>query len=74
MKNYRLLLLAASATLLAGCPTDTDDDPVPPEETFATFSVEVKNTSANQPLSPLAIIAIFSATSDRGCATSFLKI
>ncbi|MCQ1058624.1 spondin domain-containing protein [Photobacterium sp. ZSDE20] len=57
MKNYRLLLLAASVALLAGCPTDSDDDdPVPPEETLATFSVEVKNTSANQPLSPLAVI------------------
>lgn len=57
MKNYRLLLLAASVALLAGCPTDSDDDdPAPPEETFATFSVEVKNTSTNQPLSPLAVI------------------
>ena len=57
MKNYRLLLLAASVAFLAGCPTDSDDDdPAPPEETFATFNVEVKNTSANQPLSPLAVI------------------
>lgn len=49
MKNYRLLLLAASVGLLAGCPTDSDnDDPAPPEETLATFNVEVKNTSANQ--------------------------
>ena len=57
MKNYRLLLLAASVGLLAGCPTDSDnDDPAPPEETLATFNVEVKNTAANQPLSPLAVI------------------
>ncbi|PSW04286.1 hypothetical protein C9J01_28405 [Photobacterium rosenbergii] len=57
MKNYRLLLLAASVGLLAGCPTDSDnDDPTPPEETLATFNVEVKNTAANQPLSPLAVI------------------
>ncbi|MGF1735775.1 spondin domain-containing protein [Photobacterium satsumensis] len=57
MKNYRVLLLAASVTLLAGCPIDSDDDdPAPPGETLATFNVEVNNTSANQPLSPLAVI------------------
>lgn len=50
--KYRLLLIAASASLLAGCPIEDDQDNV-----TAGYTVSVKNLTSNQPLSPLAILA-----------------
>lgn len=47
--KYRILLVAASVALLAGCPK-TDDD-----KTYR-FTVNVTNLTANQPMSPLALL------------------
>ncbi|WP_036827975.1 spondin domain-containing protein, partial [Photobacterium sanctipauli] len=56
--KYRLLLIATSATLLAGCPIfDEDDDTPPPADTMVSYTVEVRNLTSNQPLSPLAVLA-----------------
>ncbi|MGF1684159.1 spondin domain-containing protein [Photobacterium minamisatsumaniensis] len=55
--KYRLLLIATSATLLAGCPILDDDDDTPPADTLVSYTVEVKNLTPNQPLSPLAVLA-----------------
>ncbi|MGF1728792.1 spondin domain-containing protein [Photobacterium kasasachensis] len=54
--KYRLLMIATSAGLLAGCPIEDDDvqEPVP---VTASYTVSVKNLTPNQPLSPLAILA-----------------
>ncbi|GHA64680.1 spondin domain-containing protein [Photobacterium aphoticum] len=60
---YRSGLLALSVLLLAGCPNDDDDNGVTPigdaptPNTEGRFVVEVTNLTANQPLSPVALIA-----------------
>lgn len=45
--KYRILLVAASVALLAGCP---DDDK------SYQYTVTVENLTANQPMSPLAVL------------------
>lgn len=52
--KYRLLVIAASAGLLAGCPIEDDEVQEP---VTAGYTVSVKNLTPNQPLSPLAILA-----------------
>ena len=46
--KYRILLIAASVGLLAGCPSDDDE---------YRYTVKVANLTANQPMSPLAVLA-----------------
>ncbi|CAH1530461.1 MULTISPECIES: spondin domain-containing protein [Vibrio] len=51
--KYRILLVAASVGLLAGCPSDDDNDVVKSYR----YTINVANLTANQPMSPLAILA-----------------
>ncbi|PMH40858.1 hypothetical protein BCU68_15930 [Vibrio sp. 10N.286.49.B3] len=51
--KYRLLLIAASIAGLVGCPDDSNQNNRIEQQ---TFTIEVKNVTANQPLSPLAIL------------------
>ncbi len=48
--KYQILLVAASVALLAGC--SDDDDKVK----STTYTVSVTNLTANQPMSPLAVL------------------
>ncbi|TKF21026.1 hypothetical protein FCV43_11475 [Vibrio genomosp. F6] len=48
--KYRILILAASVGLLAGCPDDSDKDLI------QTFTITVENQTANQPMSPLVVL------------------
>lgn len=50
--KYRLLLVAASVGLLAGCPSSDDDD----KTKSYRYTVNVANQTANQPMSPLAVL------------------
>lgn len=50
--KYRLLLVAASVGLLAGCPSSDDDD----KTKSYRYTVNVTNQTANQPMSPLAVL------------------
>ncbi|MGP8305831.1 spondin domain-containing protein [Vibrio sp. YIC-376] len=50
--KYRILLVAASVALLAGCHNDDDND----EMTSFRYTVNVANLTANQPMSPLAVL------------------
>ncbi|EKO3803971.1 spondin domain-containing protein [Vibrio harveyi] len=50
--KYRILLVAASVGLLAGCPSDDDNDVVKSYR----YTINVANLTANQPMSPLAIL------------------
>ncbi|WP_440878242.1 spondin domain-containing protein [Vibrio natriegens] len=49
--KYRILLVAASVALLAGCNNDDND-----EVTSFRYTVNVVNLTANQPMSPLAVL------------------
>lgn len=49
--KYRILLVAASVALLAGCNSDDND-----EVTSFRYTVNVVNLTANQPMSPLAVL------------------
>ncbi len=49
--KYRILLVAASVALLAGCNSDDND-----EATSFRYTVNVVNLTANQPMSPLAVL------------------
>ncbi|HDM8055379.1 spondin domain-containing protein [Vibrio harveyi] len=51
--KYRILLVAASVGLLAGCPSDDENDVVKSYR----YTINVANLTANQPMSPLAILA-----------------
>lgn len=51
--KYRILLVAASVGLLAGCPSDDDNDVVKSYR----YTINVANLTVNQPMSPLAILA-----------------
>lgn len=51
--KYRILLVAASVGLLAGCPSDDDNDVVKSYR----YTIKFANLTANQPMSPLAILA-----------------
>ncbi|MHA2738844.1 spondin domain-containing protein [Vibrio harveyi] len=51
--KYRILLVAALVGLLAGCPSDDDNDVVKSYR----YTINVANLTANQPMSPLAILA-----------------
>ncbi|NMS31313.1 hypothetical protein HKB24_01580, partial [Vibrio parahaemolyticus] len=44
--KYRILLVAASVGLLAGCPSDDDNDVVKSYR----YTVNVANLTANQPM------------------------
>ncbi|MEZ8029486.1 spondin domain-containing protein [Enterovibrio norvegicus] len=62
--KLRLMLVASSALLLAGCPFDDDDSPStstnpdsPSTPTSASYTVTVKNLTAAQPVSPVAVLA-----------------
>lgn len=48
--KYRILLVAASVALLAGCPKSDDKD-----KTYR-YTVSVTNLTASQPMSPLAVL------------------
>ena len=50
--KVRILLVAASVGLLAGCPSDDDNDVVKSYR----YTVNVANLTANQPMSPLAVL------------------
>lgn len=50
--KVRILLVAASVGLLAGCPSDDDNDVVKSYR----YMVNVANLTANQPMSPLVIL------------------
>lgn len=50
--KYRLLLVVASVGLLAGCPSSDDDD----KTKSYRYTVNVANQTANQPMSPLAVL------------------
>ncbi len=52
--KVRILLVAASVGILAGCPSDDDDSTVMKSY---RYTVNVSNLTANQPLSPLAVLA-----------------
>lgn len=49
--KLRLLTIAASALMLVGCPYDDDDS-----NYDRTYTISVTNLTANQPLSPLAVL------------------
>ncbi|WP_322804360.1 spondin domain-containing protein [Vibrio alfacsensis] len=51
--KVRILLVAASVGILAGCPSDDDDNAVMKSY---RYTVNVANLTANQPLSPLAVL------------------
>ncbi|WP_261835998.1 spondin domain-containing protein [Vibrio ishigakensis] len=53
--KYRILLVAASVGLLAGCPDD-DDDNNATNSTTQSYTVSVTNLTPNQPMSPLAVL------------------
>ncbi len=44
----RVLFIAASVAVLAGCPDDDDD--------YYRYDVSVTNLTPNQPMSPLAVL------------------
>lgn len=44
----RILFIAASVAVLAGCPDDDDD--------YYRYDVSVTNLTPNQPMSPLAVL------------------
>ncbi|TOM93915.1 hypothetical protein CGH67_27450, partial [Vibrio parahaemolyticus] len=50
--KYKILLVAASVGVLAGCPNDDDNDVVKSYR----YTVNVENLTANQPMSPLAVL------------------
>ena len=50
--KYKILLVAAPVALLAGCLHDDDNDKV----TSFRYTVNVANLTANQPMSPLAVV------------------
>ncbi|MFA0442664.1 spondin domain-containing protein [Vibrio sp. 10N.222.51.C12] len=52
--KYKLFMIASSVALLAGCPDDSNNTSA---DTMRTYTVTVKNTTANQPMSPLAVLA-----------------
>jgi len=51
--KFRLLFIAASVGVLAGCPSDNNDE----KTQSYRYDVQVSNLTANQPLSPLAVMA-----------------
>lgn len=53
--KYRILLVAASVGLLAGCPDDDDDNNATNSNT-QSYTVSVTNLTPNQPMSPLAVL------------------
>ncbi|WP_430739326.1 spondin domain-containing protein [Vibrio parahaemolyticus] len=50
--KYKILLVAASVGVLAGCPNDDDNDVAKSYR----YTVNVENLTANQPMSPLAVL------------------
>ncbi len=50
--KYKILLVAASVGVLAGCPNDDDNDVA----RSYRYTVNVENLTANQPMSPLAVL------------------
>lgn len=50
--KYKILLVAASVGVLAGCPNDDDNDVAKSYR----YTVSVENLTANQPMSPLAVL------------------
>ncbi|ELA9410059.1 spondin domain-containing protein [Vibrio parahaemolyticus] len=50
--KYKILLVAAFVGVLAGCPNDDDNDVAKSYR----YTVNVENLTANQPMSPLAVL------------------
>lgn len=51
--KYRLLFIAASVGLLAGCPSSDNET----KSKSYRYTVNVENLTSNQPMSPLAVLA-----------------